>query len=164
MFTTKFATVSLSNQKDGSRIFEICKHFKFDQVLASLINFLRTPTKSVDIPLSCDVQDPSEILRILRKIDRFVQEPKTHKAFAQMRLFGIIETKVEKEKYSGYQQVIDGLARNDVGSDASKDFKEKVTRYRTNYHAGRKWLEVSESFGGTGIVFIFIVTGMLESL
>ena len=162
MFATKFATIPHSDSKDGSRVFEICKNFKFEQVSASLIKFFRTPTRAAPIPLSCDVQDPSEILRILRRIDRFIQEPKTHKAFAQMSLFTTIDRKVEEGRYSDYQHFIDKLARIDVGSDISKDITEKVIEYRADYHRGRKWLEISESFGGTGIVFIIIVIGMLD--
>ena len=164
MFVTKFATIPHSEQNNGSRIFEICKQLKFEEVSASLVKFFRTPTKSAPIPLSCDVQDPSEILHILRKIDRFVQEPKTHKAFSQMRLFTLIDAMVQRERYSGYQKVIDTLAKNDVGSEVSKDFTEKVNEYRTDYHRGRRLLEISQSFGGTGIVFIIVVIGMLELL
>ena len=163
MFTTKFATIPHSDRQDGSRILEICKDLKFEQVLALLIQFFRTPTKTATIPLSCDVDDASEVLRILRKIDRFDQEPKTHKAFAQMRLFKIIEATAHKDG-SDYHKVIDKLAQNDVGSHVSKEFAEKVKEYHIDYHKGRKWLQLSESFGGTGIVFIIIiVSGMFES-
>ena len=142
----------------------MCEQLKFEQVMASLVKFFRTPTRTTGIPLSCDIQDPSEVLKILRKIDRFAQEPKTHKAFGQMKLFTTIDTMAKRQKYSDYQQVINELAWNDVNSKAINQFTEKVSEYRADYHRGRKWLDISESFGGTGIVFIIIVIGMFEQL
>ena len=161
MFVTKFATIPHSDSKDGSRIFDICEQFKFDQVSASLIKFFRTPTKTSAIPLACKTHKPSQILCILRKIDRFVQEPKIYRAFAQIMLFTTIDAKV-KERHSDHIKVIDELAMEDVGSEFSEVLTAKVTEYRTDYHWGRKWLELSEYYGGTAIVFIITVIRMFE--
>lgn len=163
MFSTKFLTIPHSNEKDGSRIFEICKQLRFEEVSASLIKFFRTSTKTAAMPLSCDVQHPSELLRILRKLNRFSKEFKTQEDFTQMRLFTRIDAMVQEENYYDHLQCIDKLAKDDVGSGMSKEFTEKVNEYRTDYHRGRRLLDISQSFGGTGIVFI-IVTGMPESL
>ena len=164
MFSTKFLTIPHSDRKDGSRVFEICKLLKFEQVRASLVKFFNTPTKTTAIPLTSGIQDPCEVMRILRKINRFDQEPKIHKAFGRMRLFTTIDADVQKERFSDYLQIIDVLAKKEVGSETSEDIAETVAEYRTAYHQGRKWLELSESFGGTGIVFIIVVIRTFESL
>ena len=164
MFATKFATIPHNDRKDGSRIFEFCERLKFEQVSASLIKFLRTPTRGTAMLLSCDLHDSSEIMRIIRKNRRFNAEYQTHEAFSQMRLFTTIDAEVQNGNYSSYQARIDELAKNEVGSEVSRAFTETVNEIRTEYHRGRKWLEISQSFGGTGMIFIIIAIGMLEPL
>ena len=72
LFTSEFSKIPrLSNGgysgKDGSRILFACQKLQFETVVDALKTFFRAPARrSNPIPSSCDVNDPSHLLRILR--------------------------------------------------------------------------------------------------
>ena len=53
--------------KDGSRILFACQKLQFETVVDALKTFFKAPARKYNpIPSSCDVDDPSHLLRILR--------------------------------------------------------------------------------------------------
>ena len=84
LFLQEFAKIPrLSNgghsSKDGSRILSACQKLQFENVVDALTKFFRAPGRKPNpIPSSCDVNDPAHLMRILREIDGFIQEPKVH--------------------------------------------------------------------------------------
>ena len=55
------------SKKDGSRILLACQKLQFETVVDALKTFFRARDEKHDpIPLSCDVDDPSDLRRILR--------------------------------------------------------------------------------------------------
>lgn len=72
LVASEFAKIPrLSNgvysMKDGSRILFACQKLQFETVIDALKTFFKAPARKYNpIPSSCDVNDPSHLLRILR--------------------------------------------------------------------------------------------------
>ena len=96
-----------------------------------------------------------------REIDGFIQEPKVHKAFTQMKFFTTINARAEAQGWSNYLDLVKHLVGQEYGAVSQNYVDEKVKEYLSDYHKGRKWLETAQSFGGTAAVFIIIVAGMI---
>ena len=161
-FISMFAKIPHSGLKDGSRVLDACRNLKFEQVKVVLLNFFATSTKAFKpIPSIYDIQDPRKILSIIRELDGDIQVLKCHKAYAQTHLFAMVEA-MKAEKYTtDYQYVLRKLAEEEFGIDALDKVVKRVEEYRKDYAYGQKWLEVAEYFGGTGVILIFILAGML---
>lgn len=96
-----------------------------------------------------------------RKIDGFIQEPKVHKAFTQMKFFTTINARAEAQGCPNYLDLVKQLVGQEYGAVSQNYVDEKVKEYLSDYHKGCRWLETAQSFGGTAAVFIIIVAGMI---
>lgn len=159
-FLSKFAKIPGAGVKDGSRILKACEGLVFEHIIHALSKFFRNPPKASN-PFSptCDVKDPSKILDLLKIINRQKQEPMAHRAFAEMKLFCAVNS-IKAYDSSDVNGVLDMLAKRDMGAAAAEAIQERANEYRKDYNKGQNWLEISEYFGGTGIVFIFVAVGM----
>ena len=96
-----------------------------------------------------------------RKIDGFIQEPKVHRAFTQMKFFTTINARAEAQGCTDYHDLVKQLVSQEYGAVSRNYMKEKIQEYLSDYHKGCKWLDTAQSFGGTAAVFIIIVAGMI---
>ena len=165
--------------KEVDNVFSTVEQLDFLVVKARLLEYLKERREKsgskLETPSTWTMSEPRQILGALRTLKTISNDANIHRAFGQMKLLGLVESKVEAQKQleSGHDTIrqckgkqrgacytyLEELARKEAGT-ASKHETASIYRfYLSEYHAGERWLEVAETFGGLGIVLIFITAG-----
>lgn len=114
-----------------------------------------------------------EIGDALKLITSNDEHSMVHRVFAQMRLFDVVQTQTKttilKTKGSGrhvaeHLIVLEEMAKKVAGKEPLTLRAKIETRYASAYLAGKRWRQLVDSYGGDGIVLIFITRSMFSSL
>lgn len=134
-----------------------------------LRNRLVKPAKA-SIPLTSTMTDYEEIHDALKGIQATTEHSKIHRAYGQIKFYESIRRQAETnprlyvgESIKPILNVLCNLAKDRAGGVSSREIEERHRSYKTQFHAGKKWLEVSDWFCGDAIVIIFIVASMCGS-
>ena len=107
-----------------------------------------------------------EILDALQTVKTNTVDNKIHRAYGQKLLFTSVNDKVD----NGYKPcrhghlfdqtaILEELALKKAGPVSNPEKKRMISTYTYEYHAGRKWSAVFDSFGGSAIVLVFVIAG-----
>ncbi|KAL8825811.1 MAG: hypothetical protein Q9191_004188 [Dirinaria sp. TL-2023a] len=124
-------------QSELKPIFKACSKLSFLKVQYQLVQFLESRYKAPQhkmqkLPSSWETSDPHSIFNNLQ-IDN------------KAKLADLLQ-----------EIVVDGAETQISPAEMTRI----VDRYKEEYNAGRKWLEVSLWFGGMGAVLVFVVAGL----
>ncbi|KAL9638685.1 MAG: hypothetical protein Q9164_001393 [Protoblastenia rupestris] len=127
----------------------------------------------MEMPATWTMSDPGEIFRAIHGIMMASIDGKIHRALGEMILFHLVNATVEKRTtlplvaqphLFDHADVLEDLAREAAGHVSDKEVKKKTNHFKHSYYAGKKWLEIVESFGGNGIVLIFVIAGTFRTI
>jgi len=154
-------------------ILNVCTRFNFDIAKYKLLQYLKgrpaltgIETPATPIPSTWDMYETADIVNALQIIGSSDKHGKIHRAYAQMKLFHMVEAKPAGavvvrnagKHVSEHLIYLESLAKRKAATVAMQDTMEK--RYTAAYFAGKKWSEVASWFGGVGSVLVFVTLGM----
>ena len=133
-----------------------------------LENREKMPGEKLQARTNWDISDPSDILDTLDNVRRNTVDNKIHRAYGQTMLFSSVNGQVAK----GYKSTVTGhrsdhtalleeLARKKAGPVSQTEIDQIIAGYFYDYYAGRNWLAVIDWFGGSGVVLVFVIAGIL---
>ncbi|KAA6408725.1 MAG: hypothetical protein FRX48_07807 [Lasallia pustulata] len=155
-----------------SEIFLAGTKLSFDVIKDQFLDFAeRTSSLRTLVPATAwDLDDPISIFNAIEHASTQSDDAKIRQAYGQMQLYASINRLVDQGRRSKQKhkkdaarhqlpqldfldQYADEKARNE------KPEAKKLMRYkfRQEYYGGRNWLEMANLFGGTGVVFVFLV-------
>ncbi len=162
-------------KKELQDILDICSTLDFDRARCMLVEFLdnrlELPGGGIGRPPKwIDISKPYEIFDALQMIKANGMDAKMHRAYGQMRLCESVDAKasdrtaLSKMKGNGshiaaHLVVLEKLAKDHAGPMAEKERSQLCSNYRSEYYAGKRWLEMAKGFGGTGIALVFLCAG-----
>ena len=145
-------------------------HFVKDRLVRYLNNRQAKMGIQPETPATWTMSEPQHVLGALRTLGAICDDTHIHRAFAQMRLYLLVQQKLEsghKPIYSGKGKArlpeniyLEELARREAGPVSKEEIEASYHDYHSEYQAGRRWLEVADWFGGPGIVLVFITAGI----
>ena len=151
-----------NRQEKFTAIIHNCALLGFDRVKARLLEFLENRLRKPGnraIPATWEMTDAGHVFDALQTIRDRSEDSMIHQAYGQMKFFSLIEE--QSTVKAPYRVVLNGLAQKQAGSD--KELEQWKDRYFRQYTSGRRWLEVSEWFEGTGVALIFVIAGEFYS-
>ena len=111
------------------------------------------------------MRKPDQICIALDTIKASTLDMHIHRAYGEMCLVVSVDAaaksmpvqlRASKTCQDAHILVLEDCAMNNGGGVAPREWKEISDRYKADYYAGQKWHEISEMFGGCGIVLIFL--------
>lgn len=126
-------------------------------------------SNNIEIPTTWTMDNAKDLVNAIQQIRNSDEHAKIHKAFAQMRLYdivqkqvksGLVKIKTKSKRVAKHLVVLDDMARAKVPT-ASETRKDQVSaEHQRAYHAGKRWVDVCQSFGGSSTVLVFVTSGM----
>ena len=161
-------------KKELSELLNAIEQLDFYFVKTRLVRYLNNRQAKMGIqpetPATWTMSEPQHVLGALRTLGAICDDTHIHRAFAQMRLYLLVQKKLEsgfKPIYSGKGKArlpenlyLEKLAREEAGPVSEEEIKASYHDYHSEYQAGKRWLEVADWFGGPGIVLVFITAGI----
>ncbi|KAK4693361.1 hypothetical protein P7C71_g4028, partial [Lecanoromycetidae sp. Uapishka_2] len=148
---------------DLEMVLQTCTKLKWENVCETLLTFLEdrlvTPGKAEQLPSTWNMDTPGEILDALQTIQSTTEDAMLHRAFGQMRLRESVKAEEELTKTSA-TTILGRLAIKKAGEVSAKAQARAARKNETEYFSGYQWLKFLEWFGGSGIVFVFITSGI----
>ena len=161
-------------------ILDTCLSLEFGivkyQLLEFLGNRLSNPGSRVEINSTWNLTDPNMIFDALQTISNTNLDSKIHRVYGQMRLFNSVMDKansavvkpdfaMSKIRGTGtylaeHLIILEQLAKDHAGPVTKKERERKFNSYRSEFTAGKRWKQVVEWFGGSGVILIFVCAGM----
>ena len=145
-------------------------HLAKDRLVRYLNNRRARMGIQPETPATWTMSEPQHVLGALRTLGVICDDAHIHRAFAQMRLYLLVQQKLEsghKPIHSGKGKArlpeniyLEELARREAGPVSEEEIEASFHDYHSEYQAGRRWLEVADWFGGPGIVLVFITAGI----
>ena len=145
-------------------------HFAKDRLVRYLNNRQAKMGMQPETPATWTMSEPQHVLGALRTLGAISDDTHIHRAFAQMRLYLLVQQKLQsghKPIHSGKGKArlpeniyLEELARREAGPVSEEEIEASYHDYHTEYQAGRRWLEVADWFGGPGVVLVFITAGI----
>ena len=143
--------------------------FAKDRLVTYLNNRQAKLGMQTETPATWTMSEPQQVLGALRTIGMICDDAHIHRAFAQMKLYLLVQQRLE----SGYKPISSGkgkprhaetnyleeLARSEAGPVSEDEVEAKIRDYLSQHKAGKRWLQVADWFGGPGIVLVFITAG-----
>ena len=150
-----------------------CQKLDIFLVRGQLLEFLRTRprkhTSNLELPATWNMSEEDDIVEAITIIGRNGKNAKVHCAFAQMKLFSLIEKRVangkNRLKVTGKRNktvvAIEELAIKGAEGECDKWKRNLIRSRREAYFGGKRWNEVCEYFGGTSTVLVFVTAGQI---
>lgn len=152
-------------------IFEASARLDFYMVQNRLVTYLnyrlQVPGLQFEMPSTWDSAHPHEIFEALQTIKKISADTKIHRAYAQMELFSSVNTNASSKlrgrsgRTSSELIYLEQLARDKAGPT---HWSGIYNEYHSEYLAGKKWSQIADWFGGSGIVFVLILAGTKDNL
>ncbi|KAM0799599.1 hypothetical protein BDR22DRAFT_910509 [Usnea florida] len=158
-------------QEEIDEILKSVRHLEFYTTRSTLVQYLedraKMPGQKIQARPSWDMSNLGDILDALQTVKTNTVDNKIHRAYGQKLLFTSVNNKVDK----GYNPSLNGrlftqtaileeLALKKAGAVSKREKDKMISAYLSEYHAGRKWSAVFDSFGGSGIVLVFVTAGI----
>ena len=155
-------------------VLDTCRKFDFAQIKRALLYFFEgrraNASSNMSIPSTWDMHDTTEIISAIEIIGNNSDHAKIHRAFAQMRLYTIVQqqlssalvTRGRGRHIALHLVILDGMAAaQSTGTSEQEKLRTKKTYkdLEAAYRAGKHWLQVADWFGGVGILFVFVLRG-----
>ena len=159
---------SFNIQDEIAKIWKIVSHLDFFQNRHELHKHLESREKTTGDGLQTGAlwrtSEPSEILDALEKVKRSTVDNKIHRAYGQTMLVVAVDNKVTKGYKSGHRSdrkaLLEEIARDRSGPVTKEELDQITSSYFYEYYAGQRWSKIINWFGGSGIVFIFVIGGI----
>ena len=157
-------------QGEIDEILKSVRHLEFYTTRSTLVQYLedraKMPGQKIQARPSWDMSNLGDILDALQTVKTNTVDNKIHRAYGQTLLFTSVNNKVDK----GYKPsrngrlfdqtaILEELALKKAGAVSKREKDKMISAYLSEYHAGRKWSAVFDSFGGSGIVLVFVTAG-----
>ena len=111
------------------------------------------------IPTTSEREDPHQIFDTLMRNESHDINTRIHRVYDQLNFYTAVNRKVVEGDEIRQSRMLDKLAQEKADNSPKQLRKKTVEKYKREYHMGRRWLEVVESFEGTGVALVFIVAG-----
>ena len=161
-------------KRELSELLNSIEQLDFHLAKDQLVKYLNKRQAKMGIqsetPATWSMSEPQHVLGALRTIRAICDDANIHRAFAQMKLYLVVQQKLEsghKPIHSGKGKprlpqtlYLEELARREAGPVSEEEIEAIFHDYHSEYQAGRRWLEVADWFGGPGIVLVFITAGI----
>ena len=113
-----------------------------------------------------ELSNDQQLYDAIKSIVGTTKDSKIHRVFGQMMLHASVMSKADKataisngEHMLEYKNILKALAAKKAGPVSQAELKEIQNSYATECEGGRKWAEIVEAFGGSGIVIVFVIAG-----
>ena len=157
-------------QEEIDQILKTIRRLEFYTTKGTLAQYLenreRMPGKKLQARPMWDMSNLGGILDALQTVKTNTVDNKIHRAYGQKLLFTSVNNQVDKgykPRLSGrmFDQtaILEELALKKAGPVSQREKHQMISAYLHEYHAGRKWSAVFDSFGGSGIVLVFVTAG-----
>lgn len=143
-----------------------------DKLLAYLKNRpISQGSYKLDIPATWDMLKTNDLVDAIGQIKSSDKHSKIHKAYAQMRLFKVVNDKVDGglvkalnpgEHLSDHLIVINNMAEKKAGMASEKIKKGLRGELKHGYQAGRRWQSVCNWFGGPATVLVLVTASRTD--
>ena len=153
---------SFNMQDEVAKIWKIVPHLDFFQNRHELHKHLESrenTSDSLQTGAVWNTSEPSEILNALEKVKRSTIDNKIHRAYGQTMLVVAVDNKVNKGYKSQVKAILEEIARDRSGPVTKEELDQITSSYFYEYQAGQRWRKIMNWFGGSGIVFIFVIGG-----
>ena len=167
-----FDLYSISKERELRTIFRVCIHLDFRQAKDLLLQHLRAridaPCVMIEMPQMWTMRKPGQICTALDSIKATTLDLHIYRAYGEMCLVASVDdaaksyslqSRATKGRKDAYMLVLKDCAIKNAGGVAQRQRKEFMNRYKSSYDAGKKWHEMSELFGGCGVVLVFLCAG-----
>ena len=101
---------------------------------------------------------PDQLYTALLTISSYSEDARIHRAFAQVRLLKNVKIKAVDERKNPIE-VLKSLTEQRAGDVSTMEGKRCLARYKTEFNAGERWIQLSKEFGGLGIVLVIVFSG-----
>lgn len=157
-------------REEIDQILKTVRHLEFYTTRGNLAQYLenreKMPGKKLQALPICDMSNLGGILDALQTVKTNTADNKIHRAYGQKLLYNSVNNNVDK----GYKSTVTGrvftqtaileeLALKKAGPVSKREKHQMISAYLNEYHAGRKWSAVFDSFGGSGMVLVFVIAG-----
>ena len=171
LLALEYSTRPSSNPRDEvANILKIVRHLDFFQNRHELYNHLQSREKTTNDRLQArtnwNISEPGEIIDALENVKRSSLDNKIHRAYGQTMLVMAVENKLTKKNESSsigspsdHKAILEEAARERSGPVTKEELDQLIASYLYEYAAGIRWRKVMDWFGGSGIVFIFVIGG-----
>ena len=147
--------------------FRLLEFFKARRGLFQYLeNRVKMPGKKLQASTTWNMSSPGEILDAIQTVKTNTTDAKIHRAYGQIMLNSSFNNQVcggYKSSVKGHLHehtaILEELARKKAGSVSELEIKRMMSSYLYEYYAGQKWSAVINSFGGSGIVLVFVTAG-----
>lgn len=161
---------NFSVHTEVARVWKIILLLDFFKTRRDLHQYLenreKMPGEKSQARITWKSTNPGEILDTLDSVQRNSVDNKIHRAYGQMMLFSSVNARIA----TGYESTVgrhlfdhtallEELARKKAGPVSKKEVDQVIASYLKEYFAGQRWLAVTNWFGGSGIVLVFVTAG-----
>lgn len=148
-------------------VIEKCRLLEFYKVRQDLHQYLenraKMPGRKLLARTDWNMSNPGEILDALQTVKTNTFDSKIHRAYGQTKLFSSVNDQVDggyKSSVKGHlfdhTEILEELALKKAGPVSHAERKRMSDSYLYEYHAGKRWKDVIDGFGGSGIVLVFV--------
>ncbi len=166
-----------SKELQVDELLQECEKLDTDMVKDALVRFLNdrivvpgSKTEAAEMPSTWEMSDPGDIFDALQSIKTNTWDAFIHRAHGQMKLHALIKRqmpKVDRLRSDGMyveprKIVIRRLATKKAGPVSEQERRQIEKSYDDEDKAGRRWQQIVDCFGGSGIVIILITASMCQ--
>ncbi len=164
-----------SKELQIDELLQECEKLDTDMVKVTLSRFLNdrlvvrgSKTEATEMPSTWETSDPGDIFDALHSIKTITWDASIHRAHGQMKLHALVKKQIpnvdELRSDGSYVEprkiVIHRLATKKAGPVSEQERKKIEDSYDEEDKAGRRWQQIVDCFGGSGIVLILITASM----
>lgn len=149
-------------------VLDKCRLLEFYSVRQELHHYLedraKMPGKKLLVRTDWKMSNPGEIFDALQTIKTNTSDAKIHRAYGQTMLFSSVSELVDQGYVSTvkghlfeHTEILKELAYKKAGPVSHAEKERMYSSYLHEYHAGKRWKDVIDGFGGSGIVLVFVI-------
>jgi len=163
-------------ESDFTDILNECALLKFSKTKSKLLDFLENrlevPGSRTEMPSLWKMSKTDDILCALETIKARSIDAKIHRAYGQMKVYLSVDAKVKEENYiaktdyfifgpllATHLIILADLAIAKAGNVTHQEKEEIFESHKSDFYAGKNWLNLARMFGGRGIVLVILRAG-----
>ena len=121
----------------------------------------------VSLPATWTMDNPTEIFRAVESLQQTGYTIQIHRAFAEICLWRAVGARADQKSANGIAKnnksvhisILEKLGGEAAGDISQKEVESTRRQFINAYHAGQRWANIAEAFGGLGTILIFIAAG-----